>query len=59
LKKGSGSTKNHRPAKKECNLFDYKVDHNEFFERLRKINAYYTRRAGERSENPGKNPVLK
>jgi hypothetical protein len=40
-----------------CNLFDYKVDHNDFFGRLREMHAYYTRKI--RLENNRKNLVLK
>jgi hypothetical protein len=40
-----------------CNLFDYKVDHNDFFERLKEMHEYYTRRAGGRPQNKRKNPV--
>lgn len=40
-----------------CNLFDYKVDHNDFFERLKEMHDYYTRKVGGRPQNPRKNPV--
>ena len=40
-----------------CNLFDYKVDHNDFFERLKEMHKYYIRRAGGRPQNPRKIPV--